>query len=128
MNDWNAPVYAFFESVPTIAYIDSRRVHVFKCLAKSCRGKGRKPRLINRYLDTGDAKSTGNLRKHAKLCFGNDAIQAADATKNIGATRRILMKNLDNLKDGSLTATLERAGKKQKVTYSHTPHTKTETK
>lgn len=128
MHDWNAPIYAFFEPVPTITYVDGRRVHVFKCISKSCMGKGRNPRLVNRYLDTGDRKSTGNLRKHAKLCFGDDAIRDADAIKDVQAMRNILAKNPDQLRDGSISAVLERAAKNKKVTYSHRQHTKTEIK
>jgi hypothetical protein len=91
-------------------------------------GKGRNPRLVNRYLDTGDAKSTGNLRKHAKFCFGEEVLRDADAIKDLGKTRKLLGKNPSQLKDGSLSAILESAGKTKKVTYSHTQHTKTETK
>ncbi|KAF8159411.1 hypothetical protein B0H34DRAFT_619976, partial [Crassisporium funariophilum] len=78
------------------------------------------------YLNTGDAKLTGNLWKHAKLCFGDDTIVDADGMKDISATRKILAKNPDGLKDGLLSAILKHAGKTQKVTYSHRQHTKIE--
>lgn len=128
--DWNATTYAFFEPTPEITHIDGRRVHVFKCLAKSCKGKGRHPRLVNRYLDTKDAGSTSNLRKHAKLCWGEEALKAADATKDLEGARKVLKKSGDdNLRDGQITATFERLAKGNgKVTYSHRQHTKTETK
>lgn len=128
-SDWNAPIYAFFKPTPDIAYKDSRRMHVFKCLAKNCRGKGRDRKLVNRFLDKGDARSTSNLRKHAKLCWSEATIKAADATKNLDASRSVLAKSGDdNLKDGKVTASFERLSKGENVTYLHTQHTKTETK
>ncbi|KAF8227815.1 hypothetical protein L208DRAFT_1294699 [Tricholoma matsutake] len=40
--DWNAPIYAFFHPVPSIDYVGNpaQCVHVFKCNAKFCKGKG----------------------------------------------------------------------------------------
>jgi hypothetical protein len=126
MNNWNASIYAFFEPILTITYIDERRVHVFKCLAKCCKGKGRNSRLVNRFLDTKDVRSTGNLRKHAKLCWGDETVIAAGAT-NIDEAQKLIDKNI--LMDGSLTSVFQRLGKgKGKITYSHRQHTKTEAK
>jgi hypothetical protein len=56
-NDWNSLVYVFFKPTPSIEYINERRVHVFECSAKHCKGKGN-GRMVRRYLDTSDAKST----------------------------------------------------------------------
>lgn len=100
---------------------------MFECIAKQCRGKGKGGRCVNRYLDTSDKKSTGNLRKHAKLCFGEESVAVADMGKDIDTTRAALLKNPDLLTNGLLTANFERKGK-GKVTYSHQQHTKTETK
>jgi hypothetical protein len=121
-NDWNSPIYVFFKSTPAIEYINQRRVHVFECNAKHCKGKvnGRK---VRRYLDTTDAKSTGNLRKHARVCWGVDAVAAADEARNIGAAFDALKKS----KDGSITEAFNRVGK-VKVTYSHRQHTTTQTR
>jgi len=69
LKDWNSPIYAFFTPTPSIEYIKGHRVYVFECSTKHCRGKGN-GRLVHRYLDTSDAKSTSNLRKHAKICWG----------------------------------------------------------
>jgi len=107
-----------------INHIDGRRVHVFECMAKPCKGKGRNPRSVNRFLDKKDAKSTGNLRKHAKLCWGDETVLAADNTKDIIVARSAL-RNL--LRNGSVMAAFERVGK-GKVTYSHRQHTKAESK
>ena len=46
-----------------------------------CMGKGN-GRMVRRYLDTGDAKSTSNLRKHAKICWGEEAVTVADKTRD----------------------------------------------
>jgi hypothetical protein len=102
--------------------INGRRVHVFECNAKRCKGKGN-GRMVRRYLDTGDAKSTSNLRKHAKGCWGDDVVAAADDTRDLQAAREALGKV--RLVDGSITAAFERVAT-DKVTYSHRPHTFTE--
>ena len=100
-------------------------MHDFTCNAKNCKGKGKTPRQVRRYLDTGDSKSTGSLRRHAKLCWGSDIVAQADATKDVGIARAGL-KDAE-LKDGSITAVFERTGK-GKITYSHRPHTHAETR
>jgi hypothetical protein len=76
-------------------------------------------------LNTGDATSTSNLRRHAKICWGEDAIEAAGQTKDVHAARDVLARTLT--KDGSITAAFERVGK-EKVTYSHRQHTKMESR
>ncbi len=110
--------------MPSIEYIKGRRVHVFECAATHCKGKGN-GRFVRRYLDTGDAKSSGNLRKHAKGCWGEEAVAAADNTKDVQAAREALgrMKSVDS----SITAAFERVAK-SKVTYSHRQHTTMETR
>jgi uncharacterized DUF497 family protein len=120
--EWNSPVYVFFKPTPSIEYINNRRVHVFECAAKGCKGRGN-GRYVRRYLDTSDAKSTSNLRKHAKICWSDDIVALADKTKDVGAAREALagLKNVD----ASITAVFERVAK-SKVTYSHRQHTKTE--
>ena len=110
-----SPIYVFFKPTPAIEYIKDRRVHVFQCDAKYCKGRGN-GRHVRRYLDTSDAKSTSNLRKHAKICWGEEAVAAADATRDANAAREALGK-LKNT-DGSITAAFERIAK-GKVLYSH---------
>lgn len=82
--------------------------------------------MVRRYLDTGDAKSTSNLRKHAKICWGEETVVAADQTRDIDAAREALKK----IKDGSITEAFERVakGKPGKRTYSHRQHTTTESR
>jgi hypothetical protein len=105
-----------------IEYVKGRRVHVFECNAKHCKGKGN-GRFVRRYLDTTDAKSTSNLRKHAKICFGDKEVASADKTRDVHAAREALK----NMKDGSITEAFERVAK-SKVTYSHRQHTTTESR
>lgn len=126
--DWNAPIYAFFHPVPSIDYVGNpaRRVHVFECNARTCKGKGMTRRHVRRYLDTSDGKSTSNLRRHAKLCWGEEAVTSADAVRTHGAARQVVERSLKT-RDGSITAMFKRIkGGESNVTYSHRQHTKTE--
>jgi len=122
LKDWNSPVYVFFKQTPSIAYIKGRRVHEFECAATHCMGKGN-GHIVCHYLDTGDAKSTGNLCKHVKICWGEDAVAAADDTRNVQAAHEALgkMRSMNS----SITDAFEWVAK-GKVTYSHTQHTTTE--
>ena len=120
--DWTAPIYAFFKPNPLIEYVEGRRCHAFQCLAKNCKQKSR---TVRRYLDTGDAKSTGNMRKHAKKCWGDEVVAAADKAKTAKEVRDTTIKGY--LDPQSITAAFERKGK-GKVTYSYRQHTKTELK
>ena len=79
--------------------------------------------MVRRYLDTTDAKSTGNLRKHARICWGLETVAAADETRSFGEAYEVLKR----FKDGSITEAFERAGK-GKITYSHRQHTTTQTR
>ena len=87
--DWNSPIYVFFRRTPTIEYIKDRRVHVFQCSANHCKGKGNGC-MVFRYLDITDAKSTSNLCKHAKVCWGDEAVLAADQTRDVFTAREAL--------------------------------------
>ena len=93
---------------------------MFHCTAPNCKGKAN-GRKVRRYLDTTDAKSTSNLRKHAKVCWGEDPVAAADATKDVHAAREALGK----YKDLSITMAFKRVSK-SKVTYSYRQHTTAE--
>ena len=126
MKNWSTPIYAFFRPIPTIEHVNNRRAHVFECNAKQCKGKGRNDgRNIRRYLGTADAMSTSNLKRHTKGCWGEEMVEAASSVKDVHAACLVLAK--PNLKDGSITAAFERVGK-EKVTYSHRQHTKTESR
>ena len=101
-------------------------MHVFSCVAKSCKGKGKFSRIVKRYIDKSDVSSTSNLRKHAKICWGDDVVKAADETKDLACAQAIVAKS--GLENASITAMFERVKGKGAVTYSHKQHTKTETK
>ena len=79
--------------------------------------------MVRRYLDTSDAKSTGNLRKHARVCWGVETVASADETRNVDAAREALKK----IKDGSITEAFKRVAM-GKVTYSHRQHTTTQSR
>ena len=121
MKEWSSPIYVFFKETPRIEYVDDRRAHVFVCAARHCKGKN--GRGVRRFLDKGDRKSTSNLRKHAKICWGSEAVERADNTRDVDAAREILSKT--KLRDGSITAEFKRIGK-GKVTFSARQHTTTE--
>ncbi len=91
------------------------------CVAGRCKGKN--GRDVRRFLDKGDRKSTSNLRKHAKTCWGSEAVEAADNTCDVDAAREILSKA--KKRDGSITTEFKRIGK-GKVTFSARQHTTTE--
>lgn len=123
MQEWISPIYVFFRATPRIEYFKSRRAHVFECAAGRC--KARNGGDVRRFLDKGDRKSTSNLRKHAKICWGDEAVEAADQTQDVDAAREILKKT--NIRDGSIKAQFEQIGK-GKVSYSTRQHTTKETR
>ena len=123
MRHWNTPIYAFFKPTPAIDHIDGRRVHIFSCSAKVCQGKGRHGRQVRRFLNTADVTSTSNLRRHAKTCWGDETVAAAVRVKDVYSAHAVIAKSLK--RDGSITAAFERVAK-DKVTFSHRPHTRTE--
>ena len=123
--DWVSPIYAFFGRVPDITYnSQGRRAHEFRCAATHCKGRGLNGRIVHRFLDTTDCKSTSNLKRHATACWGPETVNNALESKvDIKTARR----TLSNMKDGSITTSFERKGK-GKFSYSHRQHSKAETR
>ncbi|KAG1760281.1 hypothetical protein EDD22DRAFT_781373, partial [Suillus occidentalis] len=119
MKDWTAPIYSFFNPVPVIGHVNGQRFHAFSCCTKGCN------QSIRRFLDKADAKSTSNMRKHAKKCWGTETVEIVDKAKNATVARESIIEPLCTT--GSITAAFERKGK-GKVTYSHRQHTKTESR
>ncbi|KAF9038032.1 hypothetical protein BJ165DRAFT_1416792 [Panaeolus papilionaceus] len=119
MKDWTAPIYAFYHPIPVIGHENKRRYHEFQCYVKGCDKK------IQRYLDTKDATSSGNMRKHAKKCWGDEAVNTAGAARNVKAAREVLLKT--KRKDGSLAAAFLAQGDTL-LTYSHCQHTSQQTR
>lgn len=98
-----------------------RRAHKFHCGGKNCKSS------ILRYLDTPDATSTSNLRKHVRACkdWGPEVLEAAEHAKlNEKETRAHLV---DAARSGSIVKAFERVGK-GRVTYSTRQHTRDETR
>lgn len=122
--EWTSPIYVFFKRMPRIDYVDDRRVHIFMCAATHCRGKN--GRDVRRFMDTGDARSTSGLRRHAKICWGEEAVSAADNTADLEGARTVLAK-AGLKRDGSITGAFERIGK-ETVTYSQRQLTYAETR
>ncbi|KAH6906660.1 hypothetical protein BKA70DRAFT_1224012 [Coprinopsis sp. MPI-PUGE-AT-0042] len=108
--DLTVPIYAFFKPDPIVETIGGRECQVFKCAASHCNNQSRD---VRRYLDTKDASSTSNLRKHALKCWGEEAVTSA-CTATSAADVRIDMM-------------FQRTGK-GKVSYSHRQHTSVENK
>jgi hypothetical protein len=118
MKRWTSPIYAFYDPVPEIGYAKGRRYHAFQCGGKSCRF------VCKRFLDKGDLNSTGNLRRHATKCWGEEALRIAEEAIDIDEARKA-MKLLKET--GNISIAFERKGK-GKITYSTRQHTRTETR
>ena len=99
--------------------MDGRRYHSFQCANKSCKFS------CHRFLDKGDSGSTGNLRRHARRCWGDEALEAAEAAENINEARDSIVVSLNMT--GSISEAFERKGK-GRVTYSTRQHTRAETR
>ena len=95
------------------------RAHEFKCCKGQCNA------TVRWFLDTKDAGSTGNLCKHIKKCWGNEVMSTADMAKDADEVQSTIVPKF--LKDESITAIFERKAK-GRVTYSHHPYTRSETK
>ena len=119
---WVAPAYVFFKPSACVEYVEGRKAHVFECIATRCRCKSR---YVRHFLYTRDTSSTSNLRRHTKICWGDEVVKAADATGNLQTAREALSKKKGL--NGSITAAFERI-KKSNVTYSQRPYTKLETR
>ncbi|KAI0697428.1 hypothetical protein C8T65DRAFT_582743 [Cerioporus squamosus] len=110
---WRSCVYTFFKAEVTIKVVDGRRALEFRCAAKHCRiGTP-----VRRYLDKGDRSSSGNLLKHAKSCWGAEAVLQAKQIGDVTRVRNTLVANI--LKNGCITEYFAPA--KRSVTYSNRP-------
>ena len=91
---------------------------IIACMCSHVAAKGCK-KTIRWFLDKGDAMSTGNLHKHAKSCWGAEAVAAAAALGRVKDARG----HVEELgRTGLITEAFKRAaGSKQ--TYSTKPYT-----
>ncbi|KAG2035446.1 hypothetical protein BDR03DRAFT_868183, partial [Suillus americanus] len=115
--DWIGPSYSFFNPVPVMSHVNGQRFHAFSCCAKGCN------QLIHCFLNKADVKSTSNMWKHAKKCWGTDTVEIVDQAKNATVAQESIIEPLHTT--DSIMAAFERKGK-GKVTYSHRQHMKTE--
>lgn len=113
--DWTAPVYGFYAAeVQTRKDANGRTAHVFACTNCKCK------KTVIRYLDKSDAKSTSNLRKHVRSCWGEDALKAADQMETAEAARPSVEKYR---RSGTITSSFAHTGK-GKISYSCRQHTR----
>ena len=120
---FTSPVYAFFSPDVEIGYYKERRMHIFRCAAKGCKHS------INRLLDTGDRAATGRMWDHVKTCWGADIVSKVKEAKDKGANADRVREEIVKpyKKTGRLTDSFKATGK-GKITYSHSQHTRTETR
>src|SRR5713226_5730610 len=114
---WTLVVQTFFKPTTNINYNDWCKMDEFTCLQKHCHQK------IVRYLDTKDAQSTGNMRRHVKKCWGEGVLTVAESAKDANKAHSRIIHGF--LKTGKITEMFER---KAKATYSTIQHTKSETR
>ncbi|KAG2053515.1 hypothetical protein BDR06DRAFT_982799 [Suillus hirtellus] len=119
MKEWNSSIYAFFDLTLAIEIIHGCHAHAFKCMAKVCKVQ------ICQFLNKKDARSTGNMQKHVKSCWGDEVLQAYDDANNAEEVQTKIITSI--LHSRSITASFECKGK-GKVTYLHRQHTCTKTK
>ena len=92
--EWTMPIYVFFHMTPVVLYINEHHVHAFQCIAVHCRAKN--GRDIRHYLDTSNRRSTSNLRKHTKVCWGDNQVDAADQTRDAAVAHRAIVSKSIN--------------------------------
>jgi len=109
------PIYAFYHSVPDIEFDQkgSPKYTVYACC--NCRSK-QKQGL------SGTDDFVGVLHRHAKKCWGDKAVKAAQDSKNISRARKAVQK-FGSKKQSMLTAAL-RTVKGWAESFSTTPPSK----
>ena len=110
---WTSIYYGFFSTEVEIEFVDGRCSHVFACAKENCKIK------VRRYLDTGDATSTSNLRGHVVKCWGKEVIARAKA---LGNDKNVRAEFIDKTTSGDISVMLGLKGGKN-VSYSHRNHT-----
>lgn len=88
---------------------------MFQCSTKNC--TARDGHLVKRNINTQNATSTLNLKKHALKCWGEELVKAVMAVRSVHEAWAVL-KEKGGLRDGSILAAFQKAGHEQ-VTYSN---------
>jgi hypothetical protein len=65
-----------------------------------------------------DTQSTGNMHKHAKTCWGDDALNATGSAANADEIQTKIVRGI--LRNRSITGSFERKGNRKR-TYSNWP-------
>ncbi|KAM6501562.1 hypothetical protein JOM56_001539, partial [Amanita muscaria] len=116
--EWVSPVYAFYKPEVTIkTEQNGKRGHQFQCGNRNCKTK------ITRWLDKKDTRSTSNLRKHVKSCWGSEVLEVAGDMTTVMDAREAVAKYV---RSGSIKLAFNMQGKSAKAMYSVRQHTKTE--
>ena len=116
-------MYAFYDPTPAIQSVENptgpgmRRVLVFRCA-----NKGKCSKLVQRFMDSGDKSSTGNMGKHAKQCWGDAAFSAGKTLGKAESLRQVVSVVRQT---GKLAASFN-VKHKGTPTYSNVPHTREE--
>ncbi|KAJ7050239.1 hypothetical protein C8F01DRAFT_1001087, partial [Mycena amicta] len=114
---WRSHIYAFYHGDVAIEYRKGQLHHVFTCAARNCKKK------IARNQTTMDKHSTQNLRSHAKKCWGEDNILAAEKVQNLNEARRVLRAST-GATNQRLTDIFKAHAVNDGETFSHVPLTK----
>ena len=64
------------------------------------------------------------MRRHAKSCWGEEAVTKADEMGSAEGVRKAFVEKQGGLRNGNISMMFER--KKGVITYSHRAHTRTE--
>lgn len=117
---WTSPIYGFFDEKVIFTYEQGRPYVEFTCSAHIC--KARNGRGVRRFCDTKDKNSTGNMKRHATTCWGDETV-----TESLNSDIPSVRKTLEKRRDGTITALFEPKGRGV-VTYSNTALTKAESR
>jgi hypothetical protein len=111
-----APIYACFKS--DVDYelneVDGRMTLVFKCAWPNCK-KG----PVRRLTTGPNAGSTGNLRRHANGCWGEDFVREVVAARTVKEARKVIL--VKPVQSQKLTAAWDRVGGGKIVISTVTP-------
>ncbi|KAJ7163966.1 hypothetical protein C8R43DRAFT_879404, partial [Mycena crocata] len=84
---WTSHIYTFYQGDVRIEYRNDKLHHIFTCAAWNCN------HTIHCNQTSKDSNSTKNLRAHAKKCWGEDNMLAAEKVKSLGEARKLLKDN-----------------------------------
>ncbi len=104
--EWKSPIYGFYDEDIQLVIIDNRKAILFQCAARGC-GK-----TLQRFHDTHDRSSSGNLHKHTRLCWGEEAVGQAKAIGDATRVRSCIVQGLQKNSDITEYFRLEKAAKK----------------